>query len=130
VDPAGDIVAHGGSKLPQSPPFMYSLTARYLVFLTDSLQGQSNVRFRQSSGFFSDTQDTPAFQVGTAKQLYASIGLAGLGDHKWGSIELYGDNLLNRNDANAKFPPLGVSTYTYIDYIRPRNFGIQYRQSF
>ena len=48
----------------------------------------------------------------------------------WGSLSLYGDNLLDRNDTLAKYRPIGALPYLYTNYVRPRNFGIEYKGNF
>lgn len=126
----GVLLDRAGAKLPFTSPFRYAITAQYTRDLSSTLQGVINVRYRQSSGQWSDTGNTPEFYVDQTEQLYASIGLTGLGEHKWGTIQIYGDNLLNRDDALAKYPELGAVGYPYISYFRPRNIGIQYKQTF
>ena len=126
----GTVLVHAGAKLPNTSPFRYALTAQYTKDFTNTLQGIFNARYRISSGQWSDTGNTPEFFVNQQQQLYASVALAGMGEHKWGTIVLWGDNLLNRDDAYAKYPALGAVGYPYISYIRPRNFGLEYRQTF
>ncbi len=125
-DQAGNLVAQGGNRIPQSPKSKASITASYTAPLTESLQGDITTRYRQSSGFYSDASNDPSRYNGNSKQLYLGLGVEG----KWGSITLYGDNLLDRNDTTANFKPIGALPYVFVNYVRPRNYGIEFRGKF
>ena len=68
--------------------------------LTDALQGNIDARYRLGSSNFSDTRNQLQYENVGAKQLFLRMGVSG----KWGSLSLFGDNLLNR-DGPSKVPP-------------------------
>jgi outer membrane receptor protein involved in Fe transport len=106
-NPTGILIAQAGSRIPQSPKSKVAVTASYVARLTDSLEGQANIRYRQASGFHSDPPNSPDFYNDGSKQLFASFGITG----NWGTIRLYGDNLLDRDDTTIKYRPIAVLPY-------------------
>jgi hypothetical protein len=40
------------------------------------------------------------------------------------------DNVFDRDDTVAKYPPAGPPLYTYSNYLRPRNFGLEFKRGF
>lgn len=126
LDNLGRVVITGGSQLPLVSKNKIGFTASYVAQLTDSLQGSIDARYRWASGNFSDAGNTPAFYNEESSQLYLALGISG----RWGALNLYGDNLLNRDDTIARFPPVGPPAYVFNNYLRPRNFGIEYRGNF
>lgn len=123
-DEGGNLVAAGGSRIPQTPKSKFAITTSYTGNLTEKLQGHFDGRYRQQSSFFSDSANF--VQNGRSKLLYLSLGISG----KWGRLSVFGDNLLDRNDTLAKYPPIGALPYLYINYVRPRNYGLEYKNSF
>lgn len=123
-DEGGNLVAEKGNAIPYSPKNKLNLTFSYLAPLTDSLQGGIDGRYLLSSGFYSDPSNT--LHNGDSQGLYLNFSLSG----KWGLIRLYGDNLLDRDDTLAKYKPIGALPYVYVNYVRPRNFGIEFQGSF
>jgi hypothetical protein len=87
----------------------------YAANITESFAGFFNARYRQASGFFSDAPNSPSLHNEDTKQLFASVGVTG----KWGTIDIYGDNLLNRDDTTAKYKPIGALPYVFINYVEP-----------
>ena len=119
-------MAKGGNQIPQTSRNKVTLTMNYTANITESFAGFFNARYRQASGFFSDAPNSPSLYNEESKQLFASIGVSG----KWGTVDIYGDNLLDRDDTTAKYKPIGALPYVFINYVRPRTLGIEYKATF
>ena len=120
------LVIVGGNQLPIVAKNKATLSANYETELTDSLKGSIDGRYRVSSENFSDAANTARYANGATKQLFLRIGVSGA----WGSLSLYGDNLLDRDDTLAKFPPTGPVLYVLNSFVRPRNYGLEYKGTF
>jgi len=123
-DLAGNLVAKAGNQIPQSPENKVSLTANYNSPLTDTLHINVDTRYTFIDSFYSDSANT--LKNNNSKNLYMSIGISG----NWGTIRLYGDNLLNRDDTLAQYKPIGALPFVYINYVQPLNFGLEYLGTF
>ena len=119
-DAAGNLAAADGNHIPQSPKHKFTVSAEYAVALMDSLKLKLNGRFRTASSFFSDSANL--VENDRSKLLFLSIGVSG----NWGTLRVYGDNLLDREDTLAKYKPIGALPFEYISYVRPRNVGIEF----
>jgi len=120
------LVIKDGAELPFVARNKATLSANYETQLTGALKGSIDVRYRVSSANFSDTANTPKYANDSTKQLFLRLGVSG----KWGSLSLYGDNLLNSDDTLAKFPPLGPPLYVLNAFVRPRSYGLEYKGTF
>ena len=59
-------------------------------------------------------------------QLYLGASLVG----GWGTLTVFVDNVFDRADTTAKYPPAGPPLYIYSSYLRPRNFGLELKREF
>ncbi len=126
VDGLGNLVVPAGSELPTNSKNKFTATSHYETALSQGLQLSLDGRYRWASGTFSDPANSPAFANGSTSQLFLSAGLAG----SWGSLTLFVDNVFDRADSIAKFPPVGPPVFTYTNYLRPRNFGLELKREF
>ena len=115
-----------GNQLPFVSKNKVSLFANYERQLTSTLRGNIDGRYRVASKSFSDASNTPIYENDTTKQLFLRLGISG----KWGSLSLFGDNLLNRPDTTAKFGPVGPGLYVFNSLLRPRNYGLEFKGTF
>ena len=122
IDPPRLIISDG-SKLPFVSKNKATLSINYETQLTDGLAANIDTRYRVSSPTFSDVANNPLYINDSVRNLFLSVGISG----KWGSLSAYGDNLLNRDDTLAKFPPVGPALYVMNAYVRPRNIGLVYK---
>jgi hypothetical protein len=120
------VVAKAGNDIPLAAKFRLGVTADYSFALGDSMKASIDGRYRESSSFYSEAGNDPALKNDGAKQLYLGFAVAGA---KWGSISLYGDNLLNRSDTTLRQRQVGVGLI-YSVYVRPRTLGIEYKLDF
>lgn len=123
-DEAGNLVAADGNHIPQSPESKLSLTTNYTTPITDALDLGIDGRYRIMSSFFSDSANL--LENDDSKDLFLSVGVTG----GWGTVRLYGNNLLDRDDSLAKYRPIGALPFVYVNYVRPRTFGIEYLGQF
>lgn len=127
LDGAGRVNAQAGNQIPLSPKFKLALTAEYAFVVTDSLKGTVNMRYAQASATHSSPNNLAILKNGESKQLYLR---AGLSSGKWGTLSVYGDNLLNRTDTVFKAPVINNLPLVYNTYVRPRTIGVEYQTSF
>ena len=120
------LVIADGAKLPFVDKNKATFSVNYETQLTGALQGNIDARYRLGSSNFSDTRNQLQYENVGAKQLFLRLGVSG----KWGSLSLFGDNLLNRDETLARFPPIGPPLYTMNAFVRPRNFGLEYKGTF
>lgn len=125
-DGLGNLVVPAGSALPTNSKNKFTAAAHYEQDLSAGVQLSLDARYRWASGTFSDPGNTPAFANGSTSQLFLSAGLAG----SWGSLTFFVDNVLDRADSIAKFPPAGPPVFIYTNYLRPRNFGLELKREF
>ena len=119
-----------GQRLPEAPLYSVSASATYEHPITDGLVGRANVDVKyQSSTNTGTTGDPVTVQSGYAL-VNARIGV-GPANHRW-SVELYADNLFNRNYSQGIFasPFQSIAavnspqTTGYTDFLgEPRTFG-------
>lgn len=126
VDQLGNLVIAAGSQLPINSKNKFTAVAHYEAALSQSLELSLDGRYRWASGNFSDPANTPIFANGSTSQLYLSAGLAG----SWGTVTFFADNVFDRADTIARFPPAGPPVFTYTNFLRPRNFGLELRREF
>ena len=125
IDPPRLIISDG-RKLPFVSKNKATLSINYETQLTDGLAANIDTRYRVSSPNFSDVPNNSRYINDSVRNLFLSVGISG----KWGSLSAYGDNLLNRDDTLAKFPPIGPALYVMNAYVRPRNIGLVYKGTF
>lgn len=127
LDGVGRVNAQEGNDIPLSPKFKMALTADYTFPVTASLKGALNMRFSQASGNHSSPTNLLTLKNEDSKNLYLRVSLT---NNSWGTISLYGDNLLNRKDSVFKAPVVNTVPLIYTTYVRPRTVGIEYQTSF
>lgn len=127
LDGAGRVNAQAGSEIPLSPKFKLALTADYAFPVTEAIKGNVNLRYAQASATHSSPTNLAMLKNGATKQLYLRVGLS---DSHWGSLSLYGDNLLNRADSVFKAPVVNTIPLVYTTYVRPRTVGLEYQTTF
>lgn len=125
-DRLGNVIVKSGSELPLNSQHKVTVIAHYERQLGSSLGLDLDARYRWASEFFSDPGHTPGYTNQPTSQLFLSASLKG----KWGVLTLFADNVLNRDDTVAKYPPAGPPLYIYTNYLRPRNFGLELKRDF
>jgi iron complex outermembrane receptor protein len=120
------LIIKDGAELPYVSKNKIALFGSYETQLTGALKGVVDGHYRISSANFSDARNTPIYENQEARQLFLRMGVSG----NWGSLTLFGDNLLNRDDTLAKGPPLGPALYVLNAFVRPRNYGVEYKGTF
>ena len=126
VDSFGNLVVPAGSELPINSKNKVTANAHYERELAAGVTFSLDGRYRWASGTFSDPANTPAFANQPTSQLYLGTSLAGA----WGTLTVFVDNVFDREDTIAKFPPAGPPLYVYSNYLRPRNFGLEFKRDF
>lgn len=125
VDSFGHLIVPSGSELPVNSKNKVTASAHYERELANDLTFSLDGRYRWASATFSDPANTAAFVNQPTSQLYLGTSFAG----RWGTLTVFADNVFDRADTTAKFPPV-VPLYIYSNYLRPRNFGIEFKRDF
>lgn len=126
TDAGGSLIAKSENDLPLNSNNKFTTAVHYQRYIASNYQLMLDGRYRWASKNFSDPGNSPTFENDETSQLYLSAGLSG----PFGVLTAYVDNLLDRADTVAKFPPAGPQIYTYANYLRPRNFGLEFRRDF
>lgn len=126
-DSFGNLIVAAGSALPTNSKNKLTATTHYERSLGGDVLFGFDARYRWASKNYSDPGNTPLFENGTTSQLFLSTSLSG----QWGKLTFFVDNVLDRADSTAKYPPIGaVPIYTYTNFLRPRNFGLELKREF
>ena len=125
-DTFGNLVVAKGSQLPINSKNKVTATAHYERSVSSNLTLSLDGRYRWASETFSDPGNTPAFANEPTSQLYLGASLVG----GWGTLTVFVDNVFDRADTTAKYPPAGPPLYIYSSYLRPRNFGLELKREF
>lgn len=125
-DTFGNLVVAKGSQLPINSKNKVTATAHYERSVASNLTLSLDGRYRWASATFSDPGNTPAFANEPTSQLYLGASLAG----GWGTVTVFVDNVFDRADTTAKYPPAGPPLYVYSSFLRPRNFGLEFKREF
>lgn len=126
VDSFGHLIVAGGSELPINSKNKVTANAHFERQVASGLTLSLDGRYRWASRTFSDPGNTPAFANEPTSQLYLGASLAG----SFGTLTVFADNVFDRADTTAKFPPAGPPLYVYSSYLRPRNFGLEFKREF
>jgi outer membrane receptor protein involved in Fe transport len=126
TDRLGRIIVRSGSDLPLNAKNKVTAAIHYEIALSSDMQIDFDGRYRWASKTYSDPANTPGFTNQPTSQLFLSSGVKG----NWGALTLFVDNVFDRDDTVAKYPPAGPPLYTYSNYLRPRNFGVEFKRSF
>ena len=126
TDRLGRIIVSSGSDLPLNAKNKITAAVHYEVALTSDIQIDFDGRYRWASKTYSDPANTPGFTNQPTSQLFLSSGVKG----NWGALTLFVDNVFDRDDTVAKYPPAGPPLFTYSNYLRPRNFGLEFKRGF
>lgn len=126
LDSAGNLIVPAGSKLPTTSKNKFTAWVHYETPVNAGLRLSLDGRYRWASKTFSDPGNTSDFVNQETSQLYLAAGLGG----SWGTLSLFVDNVFDRADSIAKYPPAGPPVFTYTNFLRPRNFGIEMRRDF
>ena len=116
----GAVVGQNGNPIQLTPKTKLGLTADYSFSLTDALQAQLTVRYRENSSTFSEITNREAERNPASKQLYIRAAVR-QGD--W-EVGLYGDNLLNRNESNFTSRPITAIPLFFTTTVPPRKVGV------
>ena len=114
-----------GSKIPFNSKHKATLALHYERDLSDELKLGLDARYRWSSKTYSDPANTEDFANQPTSQLYLGASLSGA----WGSFTLFADNVFDRDDTVAK-GPAKVPVFVFSNYLRPRNFGLEFKKEF
>lgn len=125
-DTFGNLIVAKGSQLPINSKNKVTATAHYERSVASNLTLSLDGRYRWASATFSDPGNTPAFANEPTSQLYLGASLAG----GWGTVTVFVDNVFDRADTTAKYPPAGPPLYVYSSFLRPRNFGLEFKREF
>ena len=125
-DRLGRIIVSSGSDLPLNAKNKITAAIHYEVTLSSDIQIDFDGRYRWASKTYSDPANTPGYTNQPTSQLFLSSGVKG----NWGALTLFVDNVLDREDTVAKYPPAGPPLYTYSNYLRPRNVGLEFKRGF
>jgi outer membrane receptor protein involved in Fe transport len=124
-DSFGQLIVAAGSQLPTNSKNKVTATTHYERALGRDILFGFDARYRWASKNFSDPGNTPIFENGSTSQLFLSTSLSG----QWGKLTFFVDNVLDRADSTAKYPPIGAApVYTYTNFLRPRNFGLELKR--
>ena len=126
LDALGKVAAKAGNDIPLTSKFKLALTADYTFAFTDSLKGNVNGRYAQASSTFSEPTNNPTLKNDATSQLFLKFGVT---NAKWGSLSVFGDNLLNRNDTTMKQRVVNKNL-VLSTYVRPRTIGVEYKTDF
>lgn len=126
LDSFGNLIVAKGSQLPINSKNKVTANAHYERSLGSNRTFSLDGRYRWASETFSDPGNTPAFANAPTSQLYLGASLAG----GWGTVTVFVDNVFDRADTTAKYPPAGPPLYIYSSYLRPRNFGFELKRAF
>ena len=119
-----------GQRLPEAPLYSVSASATYEHPVYGDLVGRANVDVKYQSSVNTGTTGDPTTVQSQYALVNARIGI-GPSDHRW-SLELYADNLFNRDYAQAifasPFQSIGgvnsPATTNYSAFLgEPRTFG-------
>jgi len=124
-DSQGNVVAKAGSRLPMTSMNKVSLLGSYTYLINNQLTGIFDARYRVASSYNTEISADDKFKNETSRQLFISTGVRGT----WGEVRLFVDNALNAKDTLVKFVNFGPSAYILSNYVRPRNYGIEFRGS-
>jgi outer membrane receptor protein involved in Fe transport len=125
-DSFGNLIIAKGSQLPINSKHKVTANAHYERPMGENLTLSLDGRYRWASETFSDPGNTPAFANQPTSQLYLGASLAS----GWGTVTVFADNVFDRADTTAKYPPAGPPLYIYSSYLRPRNFGLEFKREF
>ena len=114
-----------GSKMPYNSKHKATLALHYETELSDGLKLGLDQRYRWASKTYSDPANTEDFANQATSQLYLGASLSG----GWGSFTLFADNVFDRDDTVAK-GPAKVPVFVFSNYLRPRNFGLEFKKEF
>ena len=124
-DSFGKLIVAKGSQLPINSKNKLTATAHYKRPVGDNLTLSLDGRYRWASKTFSDPGNTLDFANKPTSQLYLGATLAG----RWGTVTVFADNVFDRADTTAKYPP-NPPLYIYSSFLRPRNFGLEFKRDF
>jgi outer membrane receptor protein involved in Fe transport len=137
VDPSADcsapgdwIVTPSGTRLPVTPKFKATGTARYTWAMgpgkahvqgSVAYQGSASVDIRQDAD---GSGTNPNSYLG---RLHAATLVDLFAGYDWGAynFELFGTNIFDKRNELARFTACSICTRTYILPGRPRTFGIR-----
>lgn len=125
-DSFGNLIAASGSQLPINSKNKVTASAHYERSVGANTTVSLDARYRWASETFSDPGNTPAFANEPTSQLYLGASIEG----GWGTLTVFVDNVFDRTDTTAKYPPAGPPLYIYSSYLRPRNFGLELKREF
>lgn len=114
-----------GNQIPFNAKHKVTFAAHYETEVASGLQLNLDERYRWSSKTYSDPANTADFVNRPTSQLYLAAGLTG----NWGTVTLFADNVFDRADTVAK-GPAKVPVFVYSNYLRPRNFGLEFKRAF
>jgi outer membrane receptor protein involved in Fe transport len=121
----GYVVAKAGSRLPMTSLNKVSLLSSYTYPIDNQLTGIFDARYRVASSYNTEISADDKFKNAASHQLFISAGVRG----NWGEVRLFVDNALNAKDTLVKFVNFGPPAYILSNYVRPRNYGIEFRGS-
>ena len=114
-----------GSKMPFNPDHKATIALHYERELSDGLTLGLDERYRWASKTYSDPANTENLANQPTSQLYLGASLSG----GWGSFTLFADNVFDRDDTVIK-GPAKVPVFVFANYVRPRNFGLEFKKQF
>lgn len=120
---SSSIDAPAGTRLPITPKWKMSGTARYTVPMGDAkAYGQINAMYQSSAP--SDLRVAKAALMGDLRS-YGEVNLAVGADWSSWNIELYVSNLFDERGDLSRFVQCGLCTRTYIVPTQPRTLGLR-----
>ena len=125
-DTFGALIIAKGSQLPVNSKNKFTAAVHYERSVGSDFTLSLDSRYRWASKTFSDPGNTPAFVNQPTSQLYLGATLSG----EWGRVTVFADNVFDRADTTAKYPPPGPPLYIYSSFLRPRNFGLEFKRTF
>lgn len=114
-----------GNLLPLNSKHKATLALHYEKEVASGLTWSLDERYRWASKTYSDPANTASYVNQPTSQLYLGTSLAGA----WGTLTLFADNVFDRADTVARFPAK-VPVFSYANYLRPRNFGLEFKKAF
>lgn len=114
-----------GNQIPYNSKHKITFAAHFETEISPGLELSVDGRYRWASKTYSDPANTPAYVNRETSQLYLATGIAG----NWGALTLFADNVFDRADTVAK-GPAKVPVFVYSNYLRPRNFGLEFKRNF
>lgn len=123
TDPGNSILAPAGTRLPVTPKFKLSGTARYTIESgSGKYYGQVNAAYQGSAS--SDIRTGPAAVIGTLPD-FTVVNLAFGAEWDRLSFELFVSNLFDERGQISRYVSCGQCTRSYIVPTQPRTFGVR-----